>query len=83
MGGQVGVADHVNIGDNVIAAAKSGISKNIPSNSLVAGSPHLNIRDWRKVQVLLPQLYDLVKDIKKLKKKVEELENKIKGSSGV
>lgn len=83
MGGQVGVADHVNIGDNVIAAAKSGISKNIPSKSFVAGSPHLNIRDWRKVQVLLPQLYDLVKDIKKLKKKVEELENKIKGSSGV
>jgi len=83
MGGQVGVADHVNIGDNVTAAAKSGISKNIPSNSFVAGSPHLNIRDWRKVQVLLPQLYDLVKDIKKLKKKVEELENKIKGSSGV
>lgn len=82
MGGQVGVADHVHIGDNVIIAARSGIMKNIPSNSFVGGSPHLDIRDWRKVWVLLPKLYDFVKDLKKLKKKVEELENKIKGSSG-
>lgn len=78
MGGQVGVADHVNIGDNVIVAAKSGIMKNIPSNSFVAGSPHLDIRDMRKIWVVLPQLYDFVKNIKKLKKKVEELEKKIK-----
>ncbi|MFP4081257.1 MAG: UDP-3-O-(3-hydroxymyristoyl)glucosamine N-acyltransferase [Candidatus Aminicenantes bacterium] len=74
MGGQVGVSDHVTIGDNVVAAAKSGITKSIPPGAMVSGSPHLDIRDWRKVWVLLPKLYDLVKDIKKLKKKVEQLE---------
>jgi len=77
MGGQVGVADHVKIEDNVIVAAKSGITKDIPANSIVAGTPHMNIRDWRKTRALLPQLYDLVKDIKRLKKKVEELEKKL------
>jgi UDP-3-O-[3-hydroxymyristoyl] glucosamine N-acyltransferase len=73
MAGQVGIADHVNIGDNVIIAAKSGITKAVPAGSFIAGSPHLDIRDWRKVWVLLPQLYDLVKDMKRMKKELEEL----------
>ncbi len=76
LGGQVGVADHVRIEDNVIAAAQSGVSKDIPAGSMVAGSPHLDIKIWRKSRALLPQLYDLAKDIKKLKKRVEELEKK-------
>lgn len=76
MGGQVGVADHVRVEDNVIAAAKTGVTKSIHAGSMVAGYPHMNIKDWRKSRALLLQLYDLVKDIKKLKKKVEELEKK-------
>lgn len=78
MGGQVGVADHVKIGDNAILAGKTGATKDIPPGSIVAGYPHLDIRDWRKTKALLPQLYDLAKDIKRLKKKIEELERKIK-----
>jgi UDP-3-O-[3-hydroxymyristoyl] glucosamine N-acyltransferase len=78
MGGQVGVSDHVNIGDRVIIAAKSGITKDIPAGSFVAGSPHLDIHDWRKVWVLLPQLYDFIKEVKKLKARVEELEKSSK-----
>jgi len=74
MGGQVGVADHVRIGDKVIIAAKSGITKDIPAGAFVSGSPHLDIRDWRKVWVLLPQLYDFMKEMKKLRARVEELE---------
>lgn len=72
--GQVGISDHVEIGDNVIVAAKSGVTKSIPANSTVAGIPHLDIRDWRKAWVSIPQLYDLLKEIKKLKKKIEALE---------
>ena len=81
LGGQVGVADHVRIGDNAIAAAKSGITKDVPAGAFVSGSPHLDVRDWRKVWVLLPQLYDFVKDVKKLKSRVEELEKRLKEQS--
>jgi UDP-3-O-[3-hydroxymyristoyl] glucosamine N-acyltransferase len=73
-GGQVGIADHVEIGDNVIMAAKSGVTKSIPANSMVAGIPHLDIRDWRKAWAAVPQLYDLLKEIKKLNKRIETLE---------
>jgi UDP-3-O-[3-hydroxymyristoyl] glucosamine N-acyltransferase len=77
-GGQVGISDHVEIGDNVIMAAKSGVTKSIPANSIVSGSPHLDIREWRKAWVSIPQLYDLLKEIRKLKKRIEQLENKPK-----
>jgi len=77
MGGQVGVTDHITIGDRVMAAARSGISKSLPDGSFVAGSPHLDIRAWRKVWVLLPRLYELFKDVKKLKKRLEDLEKKM------
>jgi len=76
LGGQVGVADHVRIGDKALAAAKSGITKDVPAGAFVSGSPHLDVRDWRKVWALLPQLYDFVKDFKKLKARVAELEKR-------
>ncbi|OGD20690.1 MAG: UDP-3-O-(3-hydroxymyristoyl)glucosamine N-acyltransferase [Candidatus Aminicenantes bacterium RBG_16_63_16] len=81
MGGQVGVADHVRIGDNAIAAGKSGITKDVPAGAFVSGSPHLDVRDWRKAWVLLPRLYDFVKDVKRLKTRVEELERRLKDRS--
>ena len=79
LSGQVGVPDHINIGDNVIIAAKSGITKNVPDGEMVAGVPHLNIRDWRKFWAVAPQLYDFFKDFKKLKARVEELEAEASG----
>jgi UDP-3-O-[3-hydroxymyristoyl] glucosamine N-acyltransferase len=78
MGGQVAVADHVTIGDNVIVAGRTGITKDVPPDSIIGGFPHLDIKEWRKSAAMLPRLYDLAKDIKRLKKKVEELESKIK-----
>jgi UDP-3-O-[3-hydroxymyristoyl] glucosamine N-acyltransferase len=77
-GGQVGIPDHITIGDDVIIAAKSGITKNLPSGSLVSGSPHLDIRVWRKAWAAIPQLYDLIREFRKLRKRLEELEKKLK-----
>jgi UDP-3-O-[3-hydroxymyristoyl] glucosamine N-acyltransferase len=78
MGGQVGVPDHVEVGDKAILAAKSGIISNVPAGAFVAGFPHIDIRDWRKVWVVLPKLYGFIKDLKKLRARVEELEKAIK-----
>jgi UDP-3-O-[3-hydroxymyristoyl] glucosamine N-acyltransferase len=75
-GGQVGLADHVTVGDNVFIAAQSGVAKDIPAGSKVGGSPHLDIRDWLKLSALLPQLPELVKDLKRLKKKLEDSEKR-------
>lgn len=76
--GQVGIIDHVSIGDNVTIAAKTGVSKDVPAGSFVAGIPHRSIQDWRKERAAIPRLYDLLKEFKTLKKRVEELEGKKK-----
>lgn len=75
--GQVGISDHVHIGDRVIIAAKSGVSKDIPSGSIVGGIPFMDIREARKFWVSVPLLYDLVKDFKRLKVRLEELEKRL------
>ena len=76
-GGQVGVTDHAVVGNDVIASAKTGITKDVPANSFVAGFPHLDVRDWRKMWAVLPQVYGFMKEYRKLKARVEELEKKI------
>jgi len=48
IGGQVGFAGHINIGDNVTIAAKSGVTKNIKSNSTIAGFPAIDIKEWKR-----------------------------------
>jgi len=78
MGGQVGVADHIEIGDNVIVAAKSGVSGNVPPNVVIAGYPHQDIMTWRKIWASLSQLRPLMKEFKRLKKRLEKLENQRK-----
>ncbi|MHB8056069.1 MAG: UDP-3-O-(3-hydroxymyristoyl)glucosamine N-acyltransferase [Candidatus Aminicenantales bacterium] len=77
LSGQVGVPDHIEIGDGVIIAAKTGITKDVPAGRMVAGIPHLDIRDWRKFWAVAPELYDMFKDLKKLKARVAELEAEI------
>lgn len=67
--GQVGIADHITIGDNVTIMAQAGVMKDIPANSVVVGSPHMEVREFFKVMASLPHLYDLVKDVKQLDRK--------------
>jgi UDP-3-O-[3-hydroxymyristoyl] glucosamine N-acyltransferase len=74
LAGQVGVADHLCVGDDVVAVAQTGIAQDVPAGAFIGGTPQLDVRGWRKASVLLPQLYDLFKDLKRLKARVEELE---------
>jgi UDP-3-O-[3-hydroxymyristoyl] glucosamine N-acyltransferase len=76
LSGQVGVSDHIELGDNVIVAAKGGITKKIPANTTVAGAPQLEIQEWRKAWASVPQLYELIKEVRRLKKQIEELRSK-------
>lgn len=72
--GQVGIADHLHIGDNVILAAKTGVTNSISPDSIVAGYPHLDIKTWRKSWAAIPRLFDLIRDFRKIKKRLDTLE---------
>ena len=56
MGGQVGIAGHLNIGNNVVIAGKSAVTKNLLDNSIVAGFPASDIKEWKKNIIKLRNL---------------------------
>ena len=48
IGGQSGLAGHITIGDHVVIAAKSGVTKNVKDNLTIAGFPAIDINEWKK-----------------------------------
>jgi len=75
-GGQAGVADHTTVGDRVMAGGKAVITKDVEAGQIIAGFNAMPIRDWLKVQAVLPKLPELKKTITKLEKKLQELDEK-------
>ena len=76
IGGQAGFAGHLSVGDNVTVMAQSGISKTIPDNSTVFGSPAGPSREEFKKQAALRRLPGLVKEFFDLKKEIELIKQK-------
>jgi len=73
LAGQAGVVGHLKIGDNVKVYAQSGVSKDVPANTCVMGSPaKLHTRE-KRIEASLRNLPELVKEVHSLKKEVEEL----------
>jgi len=79
LAGQVGVAGHLKIGDNTMVAAKGGVSKDTPPNSIIAGMIARPIQEWRKSEVGIRRLPELLDEVKRLKKKVQDLEERNAG----
>ena len=80
LAGQVGVVGHLKIGDNVMVGGKSGVTSDLPAGSLVSGTPAFSHRDWLKVSAMMPRLPELRKTVTTLEKRVQELEEKLKGA---
>ena len=51
MGGAASVDGHLRLGDDVSVAACSGVTKDLPDGSVVAGFPARPIRAWRREQI--------------------------------
>jgi UDP-3-O-[3-hydroxymyristoyl] glucosamine N-acyltransferase len=81
LAGQVGVSGHLTINDNVVVYAQSGIGGDIPAGSVVSGSPAFETRDWLRAVTAFPKLPDLLKAMRQLEKRVEELERQVKAET--
>ena len=68
--GQVGIVGHVEIADNTIITAQSGISKTITKKGeVLMGSPAFEASKYRKTYVHFRNLDALVKRVDELEKK--------------
>jgi UDP-3-O-[3-hydroxymyristoyl] glucosamine N-acyltransferase len=74
LAGQVGVSGHLTIHENAICYAQSGIGHDVPAGTRVSGSPAFAANVWLRAITAFPKLPELLKTVRDLKKKVEQLE---------
>ena len=64
---QVGITDHVSIGDRTVVSAQSGNVKDSEPGQKIGGSYSMPQKDWFKVQAILPKLPERRKQIAHLR----------------
>lgn len=77
-GGQAGIIDHLEIGDGVQIGANSAALNDLPCGLLVRGTPARELTRFGREHVALKKLPDLLKTIRKLEQRVQELEGEPK-----
>lgn len=75
LAGQVGVSGHLTIHDNAIVYAQSGIGSDVKPGAVISGSPAFDSRDWLRAITAFPKLPDLLKTVRQLEKRLEQLES--------
>ena len=76
IGGQAAVRDHLRVEDGAMIGSQSGVAKSLGRGEIVSGSPAIPHRLWLKTSALIPQLPDLVARLRRLEKRLEDLEKR-------
>ena len=74
LAGQVGISGHLTIHHDAIVYAQSGIGGDVPAGARVSGSPAFGASEWLRSITAFPKLPELLKTVRELKKKIEQLE---------
>lgn len=75
LAGQVGVSGHLTIHQDAIVYAQSGIGGDVPAGARISGSPAFAANEWLRAITAFPKLPELLKTVRDLKKRIEQLEN--------
>ncbi|MFA4888360.1 MAG: UDP-3-O-(3-hydroxymyristoyl)glucosamine N-acyltransferase [Candidatus Omnitrophota bacterium] len=78
LAGQAGLVGHINIGEGAIVAAQAGVTKSVPANTIVSGYPAQEHELAKRVNACVQNLPRLYETVRKLQKKIQELETKLK-----
>jgi UDP-3-O-[3-hydroxymyristoyl] glucosamine N-acyltransferase len=76
--GQAGLVGHITIGDGAICAAQAGVTKSVPDNTMVSGYPAQEHGKALRANACIQNLPKLYETVRELRKKIEELEAKLK-----
>ncbi|MEX2286412.1 MAG: UDP-3-O-(3-hydroxymyristoyl)glucosamine N-acyltransferase [Planctomycetaceae bacterium] len=75
--GQVGVADHVHLGEGCVLGSKTGAHKDVPAGETHLGMPSQPAAEAMKVIMSQQKLPALLRTVRKLEARVEELTKKV------
>jgi len=62
--------------EGAIVYAQSGIGGDVEAGARISGSPAFAANDWLRSVTAFPRLPEMLKTVRELKKRVEELERK-------
>lgn len=74
LAGQSGIVGHITVGDNAVVAAQAGVSKSVPPNTQVWGSPAKPLARAKRINACVQRLPGLVKTVDMLARRIEQLE---------
>src|ERR1051325_10854146 len=74
LAGQVGSSGHLTVHEGAIVYAQSGIGGDVEKGGRISGSPAFDAGDWLRAVTAFPKLPEILKVLRDLKKKVDELE---------
>jgi UDP-3-O-[3-hydroxymyristoyl] glucosamine N-acyltransferase len=75
LAGQVGVSGHLTVHQDAIVYAQSGIGGDGAAGARISGSPAFAASDWLRAITAFAKLPELLKTVRELKKRIEQLEN--------
>jgi UDP-3-O-[3-hydroxymyristoyl] glucosamine N-acyltransferase len=73
LGGTSGIRDNVSIGDGTQVASRSSVANDVDAGQVVGGTPARPMAEMRRVFPAMMKLPDLLKRVKALEKKMDEL----------
>jgi len=74
LAGQSGASGHLHIGKGAIAAAKTGILRDVKAGEKVGGSPPMPLELWRRVWKASQRLPDMRREMKAMLRRIDDLE---------
>lgn len=76
IGGQAGFVGHIEIGDDSFIGAKAGVSNDVKQGEKVTGYPARDIMTMRRIEAAETRLPELIKEVKRLRKEIDELKRR-------
>ncbi len=78
LAGQVGSSGHLTVHENAIVYAQSGIGGDVEAGGRISGSPAFAAKEWLRAVTAFPKLPELLKTLRELKKRVDDLEQNVR-----
>ncbi|HYW42646.1 MAG TPA: UDP-3-O-(3-hydroxymyristoyl)glucosamine N-acyltransferase [Bryobacteraceae bacterium] len=81
LAGQVGSSGHLTVHEGAIVYAQSGIGGDVEPNGRISGSPAFAANEWLRAITAFPKLPELLKTVRELKRRIDELEKHAKSDT--
>jgi UDP-3-O-[3-hydroxymyristoyl] glucosamine N-acyltransferase len=81
LAGQVGSSGHLTVHEGAIVYAQSGIGGDVAPGGRISGSPAFAANEWLRAATAFAKLPEMLRTLRELKKKVDELEKHVQSTA--